>query len=90
MNFHNEMMNIPIDYSDWKATKETNTYAMGHRDARHAAAEIAIKADERIEALERALRGLLDNVSFDYESPLDPRPFINKAKEILDKPENSV
>jgi hypothetical protein len=34
-------------------------YTFGHRDARHAAAEIAAEADTRIERLEKALRELV-------------------------------
>ena len=36
--------------------REFITYKIGHREARHAAAEIALQADKRIEDLEKALR----------------------------------
>lgn len=37
-----------------------DTYALGHRDARHAAAELAAQADARIDALESAGRRVTD------------------------------
>lgn len=62
MNYHNEMMNIQesgrrelIACSGQGAL----SYKYGHRDARHAAAEIALKADTRIEELEQVLREVL-------------------------------
>jgi hypothetical protein len=57
MNLHNEIMNIPItvDRTNWLPL-EKNGYAHGHRDARHAAAELSLKAEARIELLETALR----------------------------------
>jgi hypothetical protein len=60
-NYHARIMNIPVDLDDWK-------YKVGHRDARHAAAMIALEAQaevERVRArgaeLGRLVRYLLEN-----------------------------
>src|SRR5262249_48601702 len=58
MTYHAQMMNIPC--YDEKAGEQIDAghsaylaYKHGHRDARHAAAEIAIQADARIAELEQ-------------------------------------
>ena len=54
MDYHGRIMNLrsnPDAVSD--------TYMTGHRDARHAAAEIATEADRTIAALVDALENLL-------------------------------
>ena len=53
-SYHGQMMNAPVDMM-----AVTDTYAVGHRDARHACAEIAAEADARIAALEGELTKLL-------------------------------
>ena len=54
MNLHNEIMNIQIkdDHDAYMS------YKIGHRDARHAAAELSLKAQARIEELENAVKEL--------------------------------
>ncbi len=55
MSLHDQIMNLPApDYSVLLAMPD---YAakIGHRDARHAAAELALKADAQIERLRHAL-----------------------------------
>jgi len=63
MNLHSEIMNIPtgqlqemvgIEYSN-----PILVYRSGHRDARHAAAELSLKAEARIEELENILTRLV-------------------------------
>ena len=57
MDLHGQIMNlrcvVPIDIE--MASDRTHAYKLGQRDARHAAAELALKADECIEALRDAL-----------------------------------
>ena len=68
MNLHNEIMNIPVpksvihnlEHPDCKDMFSAHSYKIGHRDARHAAAELSLKAEARIEELEEALKGLLN------------------------------
>lgn len=65
MNLHNEIMNIPSKQLDeMKAFDATSNpisiYRYGHRDARHASAELSLKADARIEELEEMLRWYLE------------------------------
>ncbi len=52
-NFHSRIMNIPYDerYITGELISNLN-YKSGHKDARHAAAEIASEADVKIAALE--------------------------------------
>lgn len=54
MSLHNEIMNLPVpndfDYSDFN--NKVIAYKSGHRDARHCAAELALKYDALIDDLE--------------------------------------
>jgi ribosome-associated translation inhibitor RaiA len=58
MNLHHEIMNL--SYGHTRVKSETVDipldYKRGHRDARHAAAELALAVDRRVVALEDALR----------------------------------
>jgi hypothetical protein len=63
MNLHNQIMNIQIDrvrmIDQLNFVSDYNTaYKLGHRDARHAAAELSLKAEARIEELEEVLKEL--------------------------------
>ena len=49
MNLHNEIMNIPTIKGTYA---DEYCYKLGHRDARHAAAELSLKAEVYIEILE--------------------------------------
>lgn len=55
MDLHSEIMNIPTIVGTYN---DEFCYKLGHRDARHAAAELALKADARIEELETVLKEL--------------------------------
>lgn len=55
MNLHNEIMNIPTRAGTYN---DEYCYKLGHRDARHAAAELALKAEARIKELEEAIKNL--------------------------------
>lgn len=50
MTLHNQIMNIQTDRMDPYIRNES-AYKLGHRDARHAAAELALKYDALIENL---------------------------------------
>lgn len=60
-NYHGRMMNIAVVLRQMLETTtnpyldDVETYKLGHRDARHAAAEIAAEADVRIAALDAQL-----------------------------------
>jgi len=57
MSLHNEIMNIRCNEKHLVEYTELRThYKSGHRDARHAAAELALKADAEI----NRLRALID------------------------------
>lgn len=55
MSLHNEIMNIQERIGTYN---DEYCYKLGHRDARHAAAELSLKAESRIEELENALQEL--------------------------------
>lgn len=59
MSLHNEIMNIQTKEKDLESAmgcEARYAYRLGHRDARHAAAELSLKSEARIEALEEILR----------------------------------
>lgn len=59
MNYHNRMMNIQDRVSAGMSPGENRVaYKVGHKDARHAAADIANEADAEI----RRLRDVLQNI----------------------------
>ena len=66
MNLHSEIMNIPVpsdfDYADFP--NKVYAYKSGHRDARHAAAELSLKAETRIEELETVLSKLMTKARY--------------------------
>lgn len=53
MNLHNEIMNLRCDMENAVGigSDAKFSYSHGHRDARHSASEIALRADALIEAL---------------------------------------
>jgi hypothetical protein len=52
MDLHGQIMNLPARLpSDCAKMATATAYKTGHRDARHAAAELALKADACVEAL---------------------------------------
>ena len=62
-SLHADIMNLPVKMSVPEFRGEAlRGYKVGHRDARHAAAELAIAADSRIEELEAALKASQDLV----------------------------
>ena len=71
MNMHGQMMNLRCDVDANLPTGcgEAMAYKHGHRDARHAEAEAALKADACIEAL-RAIVEQQRSMGFDG-SPSD-------------------
>ena len=67
MNLHNEIMNIPVDnrkHLDAVSGAGAAAYKFGHRDARHAAAELSLKAEARIEELEEALQKAREDINW--------------------------
>jgi hypothetical protein len=70
MSLHDDIMRLPCEYN-LDIGDEFMGYKLGHRDARHAAAELALKADARIEELESALKMLLNALPLNLDW-LDP------------------
>lgn len=69
MDLHSEIMNIPVDEEETMARFghhewEFKAYKLGHRDARHAAAELSLKTESRIEELEDILSKLMDKARY--------------------------
>ena len=71
MNLHGQIINIQADHK--KTVEEysdrRHAYIFGHRDARHAAAELAMKADACIEALRMLVASGNEFKSFDGDMP---------------------
>ena len=72
-NFHARMMNIRADRpSETECGKSIDrAYKIGHRDARHAAAEIAIEADEALRRLHSVNADLLEALRNFVDFPSD-------------------
>lgn len=89
MNLHNEIMNIPVDnrkHLDAVSSAGAAAYKLGHRDARHAAAELSLKAEARIEELEEVLKAFLDWTTNEYGnlSLLDDVALWKRAEQVLE------
>ena len=54
-DLHAKIMNLECNEPDLNRTSVAPAYRLGHRDARHAAAELAATTADRISALEAAL-----------------------------------
>lgn len=63
MNYHQRMMNIPLG----DLIADSGQYRNGHRDARHAAAEIANEADAEVERLREVMAGVRARLNPDYK-----------------------
>lgn len=63
MSLHNDIMNIPCNSEVENYPDSLRlAYKVGHRDARHAAAEMALKADGKIEKCYEALYRMTSSV----------------------------
>ena len=76
MSLHRKIMNIPCPYAITLAEEKEQPelalyYRMGHKDARHSAAEMVLKAEHAFDQIEDSLKELLD--AFDEKSPLHLR-----------------
>ena len=62
MNMHARIMSLKTEFTpeDWTTVLEGQAYRSGHRDARHAAAEIAAEGDALVEELAKALATFVD------------------------------
>ena len=73
MNLHGQIMNLPCGELDFSGLERNyiNAHKLGHRDARHAAAELAQKADTDAEAARKVIAELTEvaqNAIGAYES----------------------
>jgi hypothetical protein len=97
MNCHGEIMNLQIkgvkqmtavhesagNRSEMMKRVAIMSYARGHRDARHDAAEIALKADARVKELEDGIKLAIAGLSTWHVSSLiadDLRDLLPKEK----------
>lgn len=63
MSLHNEIMNIQENSENRISSYESpQAYKIGHRDARHAAAELSLKYEAYIEKLEELAGELQDSL----------------------------
>lgn len=100
-DLHAEIMNIQCDANDectYKYGQEHHhtSYKLGHRDARHAAAELSLKAEARIEELENALKelyiasGPVANCAYNVGQQHEDWENIHKYISLLDKARNDA
>jgi len=68
MTLESDIINIPPRYSRGEFGSMTDylTYKEGHRDARHAAAEIALKGDRALNILQEIDDYYLDEIKSEY------------------------
>jgi len=62
MSYERKIMNVQPPYNGASARNLSRGYREGHRDARHACAEIAISADAEIERLRKREAHLVDMI----------------------------
>lgn len=58
MSLHNEIMNISVDEGKALSMVSQTAYKYGHRDARHAAAEIALKYERALHEAQSTLESI--------------------------------
>lgn len=90
MDFHGRIMNIPINQSlldgiDTSDSAQVGAYKFGHKDARHAAAEIAMEADREIEQLKKDGADLLKASQDQMASSIIDRVLLEEEVERLKK-----
>lgn len=64
MSLHDKIMNLPVE-------SKLFMFADGHREARHAAAELALQYDALIEQMAAALK-TADALLYAHGKPVDP------------------
>lgn len=79
MSYHREIMNIR------RADVGPDTYACGHKDARHAAAEIAVKAEAEIEQLREALSGAVLLLECIMPDAIENLSWASEATEFIER-----
>lgn len=62
MNLHNEIINIPtkLKREAFHSDNAFHAYKVGQKESRHAAAELSLKAESRIDELDEYLESLLE------------------------------
>jgi len=73
MNLHDKIMNIRVNLTELASSLYAGdtalAYKVGHRDARHAAAELASEADALIAELGAALRAIAQFSEYEPAGP---------------------
>lgn len=94
MDLHGQIINLRVDAMPTlplcggsAATREALAYKVGHRDARHAAAELALKADACIESLRALMAGndfrTLQGIQAWHCKQIPAEADLNRAREAL-------
>ena len=88
MSLHDKIMNIPTDVEDLSQMGRM-LYKTGHRDARHAAAEMAIKYDSFVNGVEQMMKTIISmqagSFSSDEGSSYELNIIADLAEDMLDK-----
>jgi hypothetical protein len=84
-DLHQQIMNLPCKFeAAWQTPSPSDWvegYVNGHRDTRHAAAELAAAQSSRIARLEEALREIAETDWVD--AALDPQRLVEIAEQAL-------
>ena len=63
MSLHGQIINMTADAGNASTDSTRIAYLEGHRDARHVAAELALKSSVELSELRLLVRGIVDNRS---------------------------
>lgn len=88
MDLHGQIVNLNCKLENMDSEPNQRlAYKIGHRDARHAAAELALKADACIEALRLLMRGntykTIQGVAAWHEKAMPNDRDLDRAREAL-------
>lgn len=88
MSLHDKIMSIPAG-DVYPNRRERILYKTGHRDARHTAAEMAVKYDSFVEDVEQMMNTIISiqagSFSSDEGSSYELNIVANMAEDMLDK-----
>lgn len=79
---HDQIMNIQCDVTSMKDETRSFIYKAGFKEARHAAAELAISSDARIEELDESEVWNIMRYVYAHSNPHDSPQMLLSAKEV--------
>ena len=87
MNLHGRIMNLFCEYGHYGDPSVQTGYKFGHRDARHAAAELALEADATIDRLRVLLAHAVAEADGWHDEcqggPIEDDPLMGEARALV-------